>query len=97
MSEMVERVGRAIDPHGWETQDGLRQYSPDYWASETQTECRKELIARARRAIAAMREPTDSQCFAGAKALAMEMQAPSATLMGIGYSAMIGAVLGETP
>ena len=94
MSEMVERVGRAIDPRGWETQDGLRQYSPDYWASETQTECRKELIARARRAIAAMREPTEAMTRAG-----WEHTGDPCWLHNVAdaWRAMIDAAVGEIP
>ena len=33
--------------------------------------------------------PTDAMCFAGAKALENEMQAPGAVLMAIGYQAML--------
>lgn len=42
-----------------------------------------------------MREATDAMAFAGAKRLEMEMQAPSATLMAVGWAAMIAAALGE--
>jgi hypothetical protein len=43
------------------------------------------------------REPTDEMMFAGAQALAMEMQAPSGVLMGIGYAAMLSAAEGDAP
>ena len=52
-----------------------------------------ERIARA--VITAMRDATDAMMFAGAKALEMEMQAPSATLMGIGYFVMTDAALAK--
>ena len=55
---MIEAVGRAINPDAWATQDGLKEHSPDYWASPTETETRATLTVRARAAIEAMREPT---------------------------------------
>jgi hypothetical protein len=54
-----------------------------------------EVMDDARAAIEAMREPTDAMAFAGANALAMEMQAPSPTLMAVGFVAMIDEALKE--
>jgi hypothetical protein len=57
----------------------------------------KEARLATERGIAAMREATDHMMFAGAKALEDEMQAPGATLMGVGFAAMIDAALSDSP
>lgn len=93
MNEIIERVGRAIDPDAWETQDGLLEYSPDYWASPFETERRTALITRARAAIAAMREPTVEMWEVGCAAL----EGPDAGYAAVCWQAMIDAALEPAP
>jgi hypothetical protein len=42
--------------------------------------------------LAEMRVGDDAMMFAGSRSLENEMQAPSATLMGVGFAAMIDAI-----
>jgi hypothetical protein len=62
MSEMVERVARALCEQSYAKSD---EKLPWYWHSETSDE-RDEWRAMARAAIEAMREPTDRMCNSGA-------------------------------
>lgn len=57
MSEMVERVAAVIDPEIWHPSNSLPAMEPTarrFWEDE-----RRRSLARARRAIEAMREPTE--------------------------------------
>lgn len=56
---MIDRVARAISPELWETQDGLKENSPDYWAMPTQVELRKTSRERAIRIVEIMRHIPD--------------------------------------
>lgn len=65
MSEMIERVSRALYPEKWEGHDVCRELHPDYWAFPMEIEDRDRLLARARTAIEAMREPSKAMDTAG--------------------------------
>lgn len=62
MSEMVERVARAIDPGAWAFIDGC---GPRAWSAEYgyPDDARVASLNRARAAIEAMREPTFLMCI----------------------------------
>jgi hypothetical protein len=65
MSEMAERVSRALYPDQWASQDTCLEIDPDYYASPTETEQRVNLLAQGRRALEAMRIPTEAMIQAG--------------------------------
>lgn len=77
MNEMVERVSRAI----YSQRIRSRKIYPDGDARFDEAIDRGWMFVadEAKAAIEAMRKGTDQMAFAGADAIAMEMQAPSAT------------------
>ena len=87
MSEMVERVARAIAPDVWINFDAfcrLKEYKIDEVEDRKRTsEAIKLSIKRARAAIEAMREPTEAMLTAGSMRT------------GEAYAAMIEAALKE--
>lgn len=73
MATMIERAARAIDPTGWDTFDDycrLKQYDASELADLRARSGRVQLsLASARRAIAAMREPTPHMYIKGGVAI----------------------------
>lgn len=81
---MVERVARAIDPSCWEIPE------EDYPAERARREAKQfSSLAAAKRAIEAMREPTEVMVKAGASIYCSEYEAPEI------WKDMIDAALNE--
>lgn len=88
MSEMIHRVAKAINPRAW---GDPNEYLFDDWRKQAQNRA----LAQARAAIEAMREPTISMVWCGARATQGDDLHPTNGEVNAAWRAMIDSALTE--
>ena len=92
MSDMIERVARALEPFAWS------ELAESNWKPGALIEARCATLAKARAAVEAMREPTLGMLSASAAKMTMEDDCWSADELSERYwNAMIDAALSSAP